>query len=55
MNVTISNTGVHPIRVIVDHDTINDSTLEAGATVDVDALEGIIELRELETGEDEPD
>jgi hypothetical protein len=43
------------VRAIVDHDTINDSQIEAGATVELDAPGGIIELRELEmdSGPDE--
>jgi hypothetical protein len=48
MDVTISNMGLHSIRIIIDKDSTNDTTLEAGATVDVDAPGGIIELRELE-------
>jgi hypothetical protein len=55
MKVTIYNESEHPVRAIVDHDTINDSQIEAGATVELDAPGGIIELRELEmdSGPDE--
>jgi hypothetical protein len=53
MNVTISNTGAHPIRVIIDHDTVNDSQIEAGDEAELEATGGIIELRELETVEDD--
>ncbi|AET91689.1 hypothetical protein BYI23_B010820 [Burkholderia sp. YI23] len=48
MKVKIENLGDAPIRFIVDHDTVNDTVLEAGAAVAFDsASEGVIELREL--------
>jgi hypothetical protein len=52
MNVTISNMGEQPIRVIVDRDALSETTLDAGATVDLDAPGGIIELKEQEVGGD---
>jgi hypothetical protein len=59
MNVTIINNGEHPIRVIVDHDTVNDMQVEAHEELSVDASGGIIELRELdmdgEEAEQNPD
>ncbi|WP_233854165.1 hypothetical protein [Paraburkholderia sp. HD33-4] len=48
MNLTIINTGVHAVRVIIDHDTVNDSQLDAGEETTVDAPGGVVELRELE-------
>lgn len=53
MNLTIINNGPHPVRVIVDHDTVNDSQINADEEASVDAPGGIVELRELEMGEDE--
>lgn len=48
MKVRIENQGDDAIRVIADHDNINDTTLDAGATeVFVSEDEGVIELREL--------
>jgi hypothetical protein len=50
MKVRIGNEGETPVRVIVDHDTINDATLDAGAEELFNAQDGVIELRELEMG-----
>ena len=48
MKVKIENEGDDPVRVIIDHDTVNDVTLDAGATeLFVSEDEGVIELREL--------
>ncbi|MFM0393749.1 hypothetical protein [Paraburkholderia phytofirmans] len=52
MKVRIGNEGEHPVRVIVDRDTVNDSTLEAGADELFEANGGVLELRELEMGTD---
>jgi hypothetical protein len=52
MKVTIENQGANPVRVILDHDTVNDATLEAGGIETYDASdEGVIELREMGGGE----
>ncbi|MEZ0602819.1 hypothetical protein ACAX43_11805 [Paraburkholderia sp. IW21] len=40
--MVIHNEGEHPVRVILDKDTINDSQSDAGATVELGALGGII-------------
>jgi hypothetical protein len=48
MNMTAYNEGESPIHVIPDHDTINDSQIDAGATLELDMRGGVIELRELE-------
>ena len=54
MKVKIENQGDSDIRVVTDHDTINDTTLEAGATdVFESNEEGVIELRELGGGSSE--
>jgi hypothetical protein len=54
MKVKIENQGDDTIRVITDHDTINDTLLDAGATEVFEAEdEGVIELREF--GDDDPD
>ncbi|WP_250518567.1 hypothetical protein [Caballeronia sp. ATUFL_M1_KS5A] len=51
MKVKIENQGDDAIRVITDHDNINDTTLEAGATdVFESENEGMIELREYGNG-----
>ncbi|MEM5366692.1 hypothetical protein V4C53_11695 [Paraburkholderia azotifigens] len=60
MKVRIANEGETPVRVIVDHDTVNDHTLDAGAeavfeagdpdAADRDSADGVIELRELGAG-----
>ncbi|MCI1043824.1 hypothetical protein [Caballeronia zhejiangensis] len=56
MKVKIENQGDDAIRVIADHDTINDTTLEAGATdVFESDDEGVIELRELGSVDDADD
>jgi hypothetical protein len=47
MKVRIGNEGETPVQVIVDHDTINDAMLDAGAEDVFDAQNGVIELREL--------
>ncbi|BAO89010.1 hypothetical protein [Caballeronia cordobensis] len=48
MKVKIENQGDDAIRVITDHDNINDAVLEAGATdVFESEDEGVIELREM--------
>jgi hypothetical protein len=48
MNVTIKNTGVASIRVIIDKDTINDSVLAPDQEREITTKEqGILELREL--------
>ncbi|WP_250532448.1 hypothetical protein [Caballeronia sp. ATUFL_F1_KS39] len=48
MKVKIENQGDDVIRVITDHDNINDTTLEAGATEAFESEdEGVIELREI--------
>lgn len=58
MKVRVGNEGEHPVRVIIDGDTVNDETLEVDAET---VLEGeVIELRALEegaqpaAGEDDP-
>jgi hypothetical protein len=53
MKLTVLNDGPHPVRVIIDHDTINDSEIAAGDEAELNAPGGIIELRELEVGDDE--
>ena len=56
MKVSIENLGAHPVRVIVDHDPINDYVLDPNASDNFEApIEGVIELREMEgeAGEDE--
>jgi hypothetical protein len=52
MNLTIINNGAHPVRVIVDHDTLHDSQIEADEEATVDAPDGFVELRELETSDE---
>ena len=48
MKVTIHNEGDKPIRVIIDGDTINDSTLDAGQQRVLESRDvGTISLREL--------
>jgi len=48
MKVVITNEGENPVRVIVDGDTVNDSTLEPGEEVALESADqGVIELREL--------
>ncbi|SAL03044.1 hypothetical protein AWB78_06489 [Caballeronia calidae] len=48
MKVKIENQGDDAIRVITDHDNLNDATLDAGGTdVFESEDEGVIELREL--------
>ena len=48
MKLKIENQGDATVRVILDHDTINDIELDAGATEVFEASEqGVIELREL--------
>ncbi|WP_250503768.1 hypothetical protein [Caballeronia sp. AZ7_KS35] len=52
MKVHIENQGSSDIRVIVDGDTVNDSTLTPGeAEVYATEPEGVVELRELGGGE----
>ncbi len=52
MKVKIENQGDDAIRVITDHDNINDTVLESGATdVFESEDEGVIELRELGNSE----
>ncbi|BAO90671.1 hypothetical protein [Caballeronia cordobensis] len=54
MKVKIENQGDDAIRVITDHDNVNDTILEAGATDVFESVdEGVIELREY--GDGEPD
>ena len=54
MKVRIENEGDAPVRVIIDHDTVNDVTLDAGASDLFRAEEeGVIELRELGGGEED--
>ncbi|MFP3566932.1 hypothetical protein [Paraburkholderia sp. SIMBA_030] len=36
-NVTVCDEGDNAMRVIVDHDTINDSQIDVGAAVELDA------------------
>ncbi|BCQ27189.1 hypothetical protein NK8_53780 (plasmid) [Caballeronia sp. NK8] len=49
MKVKIENLGDVGIRVISDHDNINDTVLEAGATDVFESHdEGVIELREFD-------
>ena len=56
MKVKIENEGDNPVRVVIDHDTVNDVTLDAGATeLFVADDEGVIELRELGGGVGEED
>jgi hypothetical protein len=53
MKVKIENQGGDAIRVMTDHDTINDTLLEAGATETFESEdEGVIELREFGDDED---
>ncbi|HEY3620040.1 MAG TPA: hypothetical protein VGK96_24795 [Candidatus Sulfotelmatobacter sp.] len=48
MRVNIVNLGADSIRVILDHDTINDQTLAPGVDQEfVTKDEGVLELREL--------
>jgi hypothetical protein len=48
MRLTVTNEGENPVRVIVDRDNVNDSTLEANETESYEtAPEGVIEFREL--------
>ena len=48
MKVTVTNDGDTSIRVIVDGDNVNDSTLAAGETDEyVTPPDGRVELREL--------
>jgi hypothetical protein len=52
MRVNIVNLGVNDIRVVVDHDTVNDFTLKPGMDEEyVSEDEGVIELRELGSAE----
>jgi hypothetical protein len=52
MKVKIENLGDTGVRVITDHDNVNDTVLEAGATdVFKSTDEGVIELREFGDGE----
>lgn len=53
MILTIINNGPHPVRVIVDHDTIHDSQIGPDEEATVDAPDGIVELRELETADED--
>lgn len=39
------------MRVIIDHDTVNDLTLDAGVEDVFEATDGIIELCEFEIGQ----
>ncbi|WP_250481790.1 hypothetical protein [Caballeronia sp. NCTM5] len=51
MKVKIENLGDVGVRVISDHDNINDTVLEAGATDVFESRdEGVIELREFDDG-----
>lgn len=53
MKAMIENIGAHPLRVIVDHDTVNDEVLEPGAS---ERFEGeVVELRALLEDDDEED
>lgn len=53
MRVTIR--GNNPARVIVDHDTIGDTTLEPDTEVDFESNDdGVIELRELGGTQEDP-
>lgn len=55
MKVKIENRGDSDIRIVTDHDTVNDITLEAGATDVFESNdEGVVELREL-GGDDQQD
>ncbi|MBN3756084.1 hypothetical protein G3N95_24300 [Paraburkholderia sp. Tr-20389] len=48
MKVVIMNEGENPIRVIVDGDNVDDSTLQPGEDAALESRqEGVIELREL--------
>lgn len=48
MRVVIMNEGENPIRVIVDGDNVDDSTLQPGEEAALESREdGVIELREL--------
>jgi hypothetical protein len=48
MKVAIENLGDHPVRIVVDHDTVNDFVLDPGAADGYETAEdGVIELREL--------
>jgi hypothetical protein len=52
MKVSVSNNGENAIRVIIDKDSINDLTLEAGDMSELESAdEGTIELRELGSAE----
>jgi hypothetical protein len=53
MKLTVLNEGLHPVRVIIDHDTVHDSEIAPGDEAELDAPGGIIELRELDMGEGE--
>lgn len=51
MKVKIENQNDDAIRVIVDHDNVNDTILDAGATDVLESEdEGVIELREMGDG-----
>lgn len=48
MNLTVTNDGPNAVSVIVDHDAVNDFTLEPGVTHGYDTPpDGVIEFREL--------
>jgi len=48
MRISVYNDGDNPIRVIADHDTVNDQTLESGEErIFESPPEGVIEFREL--------
>ena len=49
MKINVYNDGENPIRVIIDGDTVNDSTLEPGEERFIESRDaGLIELRELD-------
>jgi hypothetical protein len=49
MKINLYNEGDNPIRVIIDGDTVNDSTLEPGEERFIESRDaGVIELRELD-------
>lgn len=51
MKLKVSNEGENPVRVIIDQDNVNDLVLDPQAEDTFEAVQGIIEVREL--GEDE--
>lgn len=48
MQLSVTNTGSNAVRVIVNHDTVNDSTMQPGETKSISTPpNGVVEFREL--------